>query len=240
VDGDKTNEPGEREREAHDELVAVMGRLAAGDEAAVVTLYERFGAAMAPMVQAVARSRRGPFGRDDLAGVVFEVCEEIARIAGGWSPDGGALPWVWARHRVVNVVDRMLGQWAVPLDDVPEVAERAAPSEPAEVAIVVGAMAVDESFVTTLDRLQPRHEGARLLAEALEHERISPRDRELLLEYGYEQHSGNRSPATTVAPGFGMTEVAVRQAARRSRERIRMLAASDERFAPLATLPLLA
>ena len=63
---------------------------------------------------------------------------------------------------------------------------------------------------------------------------------ELWLEYAYEKQSGNRSPAATVAPGFGMKEDTVRQAARRARQRLRTLAARDERFAPLATLPLLA
>jgi hypothetical protein len=231
-------EHGDRVRRADEELVRVMARLAAGDEAAVVTLYERFGASIAAAVQAVARSRRGLVGRDDLDGIVFEVCEELGRIAGGWSPDGGALPWVWARHRVANVVDRVLGQWALPLDDVLDGVEWVAPAETVHVA--AGVVPADDSFLAALARLGSSHHSARLLAEALEHERISPRDRELMLEYAYEQHSGNRSPATTVAPGFGMKEVAVRQAARRSRERLRGLAARDERFAPLATLPLLA
>jgi hypothetical protein len=39
---------------------------------------------------------------------------------------------------------------------------------------------------------------------------------------------------------FGMREVSVRQAARRARQRLLRLAATDERFAPLAELPLLA
>ena len=240
MDGDKGYEPGGRAGGVDDELAAVMRRLAAGDEAAVVTLYERFGAPIAAAVQVVARARRWRLGADDVDGIVFEVCDEIARVAGGWSPDGGALPWVWARHRVANVVDRVLGQWAVPLDDVADLAERAAPAEALHAAAAAVPAAVDDSFVAALARLGPSHDSARLLAEALERASISPRDRELMLEYAYEQHSGNRSPATTVAPGFGMNEVAVRQAARRSRERIRGLAARDERFAPLAALPLLA
>jgi hypothetical protein len=217
-----------------DDLVAIMRRLAGGDEAAVVTLYERYGGPIAASVHRVARQRRGRIDRDDLDGLVFEVCFELATIAGGWSPDGGALPWVWARHRVANVVDRVLGQWADPLDD-----ERVgaldrhlagAPSPPA----------VGGSLLGALERLVPDMASARLLAEALDHQRISPRDRELWLEYAFEKHSGNTSPAATVAPEFGMTEVSVRQAARRARQRLVRLAASDERFAPLADLPLLA
>ncbi len=216
-----------------DDLVAIMQRLAGGDEAAVVTLYERYGGPIAAAVQRVGRQRRARIDRDELDGLVFEVCFELQSIAGRWSPDGGALPWVWARHRVANVVDRILGQWAEPLDD-----ERlAALGEPAAVAAVSGGSA---SLVDTLERLVPNLESARLLAEALDHERISPRDRELWLEYAFEKHSGNASPAATVAPVFGMKEVSVRQAARRARQRLLRLAASDERFAPLTDLALLA
>lgn len=228
---------GDDRRSDDGDLVAIMARLADGDEAAVVTLYERYGGPIAAAVQRVARQRRHAVDRDDLDGMVFEVCFEIASVAGAWSPDGGALPWVWARHRVANVVDRVLGQWADPLDDqqLAQIAGRdggtTAPASPA---------AVDTALGDVLARLVPSLESARLLAEALDHERISGRDRELLLEYAFEKHSGNASPAATVAPVFGMKEASVRQAARRARQRVLRLAARDERFAPLADLPLLA
>ena len=217
-----------------DDLVGIMGRMARGDDAAIVTLYERYGGPIAAAVQRVARRRPGRIDRDDLDGLVFEVCFELAAIAGAWSPDGGALPWVWARHRVANVVDRVLGQWAEPLDH-----DRLAALDDG-VADAGAQRVVDGSLLDALDRLVPNLEGAQLLAEALDHERISRRDRELWLEYAFEKHSGNTSPAATVAPGFGMKEVSVRQAARRARQRLLRLAASDERFAPLADLPLLA
>ena len=216
-----------------DDLVAIMRRLAEGDDAAVVTLYERYGGPIAAAVQRVARHRRGRIGRDDLDGLVFVVCVELASVAGGWSPAGGALPWVWARHRVANVVDRVLGQWADPLDEA-----RAAAVAPDADTAAAGEAA--GSMLDALARLVPDLGSARLLAEALDHERISARDRELLLEYSYEKHCGNASPAATVAPVFGMKEVSVRQAARRARQRLLRLAARDERFAPLADLPLLA
>ncbi len=217
-----------------DDLVAIMRRLAGGDEAAVVTLYERYGGPIAAAVQRVARQRRGRIDRDDLDGLVFEVCFELASIAGSWSPDGGALPWVWARHRVANVVDRVLGQWADPLDD-----ERVGALD-LRLGEATALPTAGGSLLDALERLVPDMASARLLVEALDHERISPRDRELWLEYAFEKHSGNTSPAATVAPEFGMREVSVRQAARRARQRLVRLAASDERFAPLADLPLLA
>ena len=215
------------------ELEAVMARLAAGDEAAVVTLYERFGGQIAGAVQAVARRRPGRIERDDLDGLVYEVCEELRVVAPAWSPGGGALPWVWARHRVANVVDRVLGQVTEPLDEARLDRLDDRPVEGAE-------RAADGTMLDALERLAPDLASARLLIEALDEAAISRRDRELVLQYAYEKHSGNASPAATVAPAFGMREPSVRQAARRARERLLRLAATDERFALLADLPLLA
>jgi DNA-directed RNA polymerase specialized sigma24 family protein len=216
-----------------DDLAAVMRRLAEGDEAAVVTLYERYGGPIAAAAQRVVRQRRGRVDRDDLDAIVFEVCFELASVAGAWSPEGGALPWVWARRRVANAVDRVLGQWAEPLDE-PRLA--GAGAEPEPVAGWVG----EGTMLSAFESLVPNLDSARLLSEALDEARISTRDRELLFEYAYEKHSGNTSPAATVAPEFGMREVSVRQAFRRARQRLLGLAACDERFAPLAELHLLA
>ena len=279
----------------NDELAQVMRRLAAGDEAAVVTLYERYGSSIAAAVRHVARSRPGRLDDDDVGGAVLDVCFELARVAGGWSPAGGALPWVWARHRVAGAVDRALGQQAQSLDD-----ERAEVLDRLAAAVAPGPSGDEPSLLDTLNRMAsgdpaprpalvdaaamagPRaggpasasaatvpapvvadagravavldltesdpagvggDEGAvgvDLLAEALDRGGVSTRDRELLLEYAYEKHSGHTAPATAVAPLFDMREVSVRQAARRTRERLLRLAASEERFAPLADLPLLA
>jgi hypothetical protein len=267
--------------EKDDDLEQVMRRLAAGDEAAVVALYERYGSSIAASVRHVARSRPGRLDDDDVGGAVLDVCFELARVAGGWSPAGGALPWVWARHRVAGAVDRALGQQAQSLDDErAEVVDRLA-------AVASGPSAAEPSLLDTLNRLAAEDAaeppalvdadaggsetrsrvpsgapperidltdapddaerglpgastGVGLLAEALDRGGVSTRDRELLLEYAYEKHSGNAAPATSVAPMFDMREVSVRQAARRTRERLLRLAASEERFAPLASLPLLA
>ncbi|HET6951282.1 MAG TPA: hypothetical protein VFI47_12950 [Acidimicrobiales bacterium] len=220
--------------EGHD-LAAIMRRLAAGDEAAVVTLYERYGGRIAAAVRRIVARRPVRLEPDEIDGLALEVCFELATVAGAWSPAGGALPWVWARHRVANTVDRVLGLAADPLDDsrIDEVDQRQPPAAP-------GRGPGDASLVETLARVAPDLESASLLAEALDRTRVSVRDRELLLEYAYEKHSGNASPAATVAPVFGMKEVAVRQAARRTRRRVLDLATSDEHFAPLAQLPLLA
>ena len=224
-------------RQDDGDLTGIMRRLAAGDRAAAVTLYESYGGSIAAAVRHVARQRPGRLDPDDVDAVVFEVCFDLAAVAGGWSPDGGALPWVWARHRVANAVDRVLGTVAEPLDDV----RLGAVVEIAGGGLGFGGPATEgPSLVDTLERLATEDDDADLLVDALDEGRVSARDRELLLEYAFEKHSGNASPATTVGPVFGMKEVSVRQAARRTRQRLLRLAASEERFAPLADLPLLA
>jgi hypothetical protein len=224
------------DRQGFDELAAIMDRLAQGDEAAVVALYERFRGRIAGAVQQVAAIRGARLRPDDLEGVVVEVCFELARVAGAWSPDGGALPWVWARHRVANVVDRELGQWSEPLDEqkLAHVVDDAAPPDSGS------APAGDAPMWPVLERIAADHHGARLLLDALERVGISRRDRELWLEYVCEKAVGNPAPATTVGPVFAMKESTVRQAARRVRQRVRCLATTDERYAPLAALPVLA
>ena len=237
-DNDPGGDPGRPRRvdRGDADLVAVMARLAAGDEAAVVTLFERYGGPISAAVQRQVRHRGARIGRDDVEGLVFEVCDEIAKVAGAWRPEGGALPWVWARHRVANVVDRVLGPWTEPLDearmaDLADLADQ--PVESAEAH-------AGGSLLDALERLVPDLAGARLLAEALDAAEISERDRELWFEYQCEKHSGNASPAATVAPVFGMREATVRQAARRARLRLLRLIDTNERYAPLADLPLLA
>jgi DNA-directed RNA polymerase specialized sigma24 family protein len=218
------------------ELVAIMARMGEGDEAAAVTLYERYHGPIAAAVHRVARHRRGRIDPQEVDAVVMDVCFELGTVAGRWSPEGGALPWVWARHRVANVVDRFLGPWVEPLDD----ARLAAVADVDDRLVEGVGPAADGSLLDALDRLVPDLASARLLAEALDEAAISPRDRELWFEYQYEKHTGNASPAATVAPVFGMREASVRQAARRARQRLLRLVATDDRFAPLADLPLLA
>ena len=78
-----------------------------------------------------------------------------------------------------------------------------------------------------------------LLFEALELV-LSERDRQLFLEVEVQQALGDRSPATTVGPMLGMQPAAVRQQYRRARLRLRRLAGTDPRYAPLADLPIVA
>ena len=229
-----------------DELVGIMARLAQGDEAAVVSLYERFGDRVAGTVRAVLRERGLTLVHDEVGGLVLDACLAIAAVAGAWSPDGGALPWTWARRRIERCVDRLIGQRTVPLDDHLHLVESQSQSAGAYAgsAVYAGRAGLDADdgrpLCTALAGLSATDTRCRLLDDAFDRAAVSPLDREVCLQYAAEQHTGNRSPATTVGAMFALKEPTVRQRVRRSRERLRRLAADDTRFAPLAQLPLLA
>jgi DNA-directed RNA polymerase specialized sigma24 family protein len=219
-----------------DDLVGIMARLAEGDEAAVITLYEQFGDRVAGTVRAVLRERGLTLVHDEVGGLVLDACLAIAGVAGAWSPDGGALPWTWARRRIERCVDRLIGQRTVPLDEHLHVVESQA------TGAYAGFAALDDGrpLCTALAGQSAIDARCRLLDDAFDRAAVSPLDREVCLQYAAEQHTGNRSPATTVGAMFALKEPTVRQRVRRSRERLRRLAAAETRFAPLAQLPLLA
>ena len=80
----------------------------------------------------------------------------------------------------------------------------------------------------------------RLLREAFDDAQVSERDRKLLLETQLQASLGDPSPATTVGMLFDMQPPAVRQAVKRTKDRLRRIAEAESRYAPLADLALLA
>lgn len=230
------------ERARMGELAEVMAQLADGDETAAFALYERFGDKVGGTVRAVLRSRGLALVRDEVDGLVLEACLAIAAVASAWSPDGGALPWVYARRRIENCVDRVVGQYTVPLDDYlravenGEVTSGPFASQPGPEATMVD----ERPLVEALAGMAPGDDRCRLLHDALDRAAVSATDRELTLQYAAEQRSGNRSPATTLAAMFDLRDAAVRQRVHRSKRRLRAVAAAEQRFASLADLPLLA
>lgn len=216
------------EQQERDRLVEIMGRIAGGDLAAVVTLYSEFGTRI---VAAVRRQLRhlhvDDVAHDDLQGLVMDACFALADCAGGWDPDGGALPWVWAERRIGNVVQAFVGQHADDLGDV----DRRFPDGPAARG--------DEPEPLALLGREDRPV-CRLLADAFDAADVSERDRRLLLDYQVQHAMGDTSPALTVAPHYGMNPASVRQAVKRTKDRLRHLAGRDERYRPLADLALLA
>src|SRR4051812_49226426 len=205
-----------------------MGRLAEGDRAAAVTLYVTFGA----VISGVVRRHLGRFGVrdvgvDDLDGIVLDACFALADCASGWDPSKHVPPWTWAEHRMVKVVSAWIGQYADELDerayDMPtSVSGRSDEADPLE-------------LLMTCD--DPR---SRLLRDALDCAGVSARDRRLLVETELQTTLGDPSPASTIALEFGMQPAAVRQAVKRSKDRLRQLAAAEARYAPLTDIALLA
>lgn len=209
----------------------VMARMAAGDRAAVFTLATEFGGQIA----AVLRRQLREFGvdivhPDDLGGLVTDACLELFACAPAWRPDGGALPWTWAERRLRALVSSFVGIHADPI----------APGGPEAAAEAVASPSVPEGdeveVLAELARLRPE---CALLVEALERV-ASARNRVILLSVKAQAAAGDPSPAVTVAREHGLRPDAVRQVTKRVLDRLRALAAVDERFAPLADLALLA
>ncbi|HEX8771163.1 MAG TPA: hypothetical protein VF711_10390 [Acidimicrobiales bacterium] len=223
------------ERECFERLEEVMGLMAAGDRAAVFTLYEEFGAtigaALRRQLHAIGVDRVRP---DDIEGLIIDACLEIQACAGAWSPDGGALPWNWAERRLRGLVSRFIGVRADALDD-----ERADAVEPVGVASVGNSGLRDPEEVEVLAGLAAIDADCALLRDALARV-ASDRDRALLLELKVQAGLGDPSPALTVAERHSMRPDAVRQAVKRTLDRLRHLARTDGRYAALGELALLA
>ncbi|MGI8794695.1 MAG: hypothetical protein ACR2H3_16230 [Acidimicrobiales bacterium] len=211
-------------------MVQIMARLAAGDRAAAFTLLEEFG----PPIRAAVRRQFDALGvaadPATLDELTVSAVLEVEACSGGWRPDGGALPWVWANRRLLAMVSSHVGQHHDSLDAEGAVELQARPTitavdDPAEIEVL--------RWVA-----QVRPEAALLLA-ALE-EVTSVRDRAVLLAYEAYRADGDPSPARTVARQFELTPANARQIVKRAKDRVRALAGCDERFAPLVTLALLA
>ena len=206
-----------------------MARLAAGDRTAAFTLAVAFSGPIGAAVRAHLATRGvHDVDRDELDSLVIDVCIMLADVAGAWRADGGAAPWQWAFHRVRQVVSGFVGQHADALDegllDVP--APAPAPGDEPDVMALLDGLAGQWPLVALV------REGLEAVASA--------RDRRILLEVELQAALGDPSPAVTVAAERGMQPAAVRQVVSRTRRRLRGLAQGDERFAPLAHLPLAA
>jgi hypothetical protein len=213
-------------------LEDLMAAMAAGDTAAIFALRGEYGGSIGAAVRDAVRRRGTVCGREEIESLVVDVCLMLFETAASWSPEGGALPWTWAKRRIGNLVDRHLGQFADPLD------------EQRDDRVVGGSTDAtvssdDPPVLEVLDRVSRAHAGARLLQEALGTV-ATARDRELFLELRIQELLGDRSPAVTVGALLGLNPEAVRQQHRRVRLRLRLLAESDARFAELAVLPLVA
>jgi hypothetical protein len=209
-------------------VVELMSRMATGDASAAFELYEEFGA----IIRRVLRGHLAELGahnpsEEDLDGLTLDAVMALLNAAPSWKPDGGAMPWTWAERRLRSIARAHIGQWADELNDDHDGADGPA------------AVALDHDDMDNLVRAAVDHETIRLLLEAFEIA-CTERDAQILIAVKAQAAAGDPSPANTVAAERGMKPPAVRQAAKRTRDRVLHLAATDARFAPLADLPLLA
>ena len=207
-------------------LGEIMGVLPT-DRAALVPFYLEFGDEVRRVVRHLVRRRERALDDDDVDNMTFDACASLAKVAAGWRPDGGALPWVWGRARIERVVDRHFGPITRPLPRFYDREER-----------VVVAAHDEGKLSTALATLAGRDEQCALLLSALE-DTVSPEDAEVLLLYRVQQQSGDPAPADTVGRALGLKPPTVRQRASRARRRLAAAVASDARFARLAGIDLL-
>ncbi len=214
-------------RDQRARLNDLMARLAGGDNGAIFDLHAEFR----PALGAVMRRHLGALDarvpdHDDLEGLVLDAWFVLRDCAGGWDPEGGALPWNWAHHRLRQLASAWVGQYA---DEFDGDLVHPATSHVVEVGDD------DRDVLVVLDDLADRDELVALFRRAL-HLVASERDRVVLLEVGIQEVLGDPSPATTVASLMDMSPEAVRQARSRVRSRLRALARDDDRFAGLGEL----
>lgn len=184
---------------------AVMARLAGGERGAVWELHDLAEPSLTRMLRAEARRIDFRIGDEDVFDLTLDAAIDLAKLAPSWRPDG-ALPWVWARRRVVALVHGHVGTFADELDEthldleVPAVPPRV--EEPREV----------------LRCAARRHPAARELDRKLA--AVSDRDADIWLGVALEKAAGNRSPAVTVAVDHDMRPAAVRKVVQRVGERL--------------------
>lgn len=199
-----------------------------GGVAAAFALQAEFAGPLRGAVRRIAARRGVELSPAELDELLADVALVLFDLAGSWRPDGGALPWVWAEHRIANAVDRHLGLFTDELDD-----ERQAvvDQQPAH----MGGSSSEPASREVLASLAERHPLAAGLADALD-EVATARDCELWLEMRVQESIGDRSPAASVGPTLGLSAEAARQQRRRVDQRLRRLAHTNRRFAALSAL----
>lgn len=195
-----------RNEDLHQAVAEAMAKIAAGDNHAIWGLHPLAAPAVRGMLRGEARRVNAWISDDDIYELTLDAAMLLAGMARSWKP-GSALPWVWARLRILNLVHQHLGTFTRELDESHNEIE-----EP-----LVG-VHVDEPRAA-LRSLARRHEGAQALERQLT-AIANDRDAEVYLGYRLEQAAGNRSPAVTVAADHGMQPAAVRKVVQRVGQRL--------------------
>src|SRR4051794_317149 len=205
-------------------LAELMAEMAAGRGGAVFALADEFGDRIAACLYRHLRHLGVAFiDPGELDGLVLDAAFELERVAGGWDPAGGALPWVWARRRMQALVGRHVGTLGEPLDLARHDDGLGHLSRTAQVP------GDDPDDVAVLARLAAERADCRLLLEALD--RVAPaRNQQILLGVRVQASLGDPSPSVTVAREVGMRPEAIRQVVHRTRRALLALAGADPRF----------
>ncbi len=194
-------------------LETIMDDMAAGDRAMVFRLLDEFGGELAAFVRWAAGEdghRLTPEQVDDL---VFDCGYKLCCIAGSWRPDGGALPWVWARKALVAEIRHSLFG-PVPVDPV-QMAEmhendrRPPPTSSEE----------EPDWMARLENLAAVEPRVAAFMAAVEG--VTRRNVNVYLEYRVQQYLGDPEPSRTVGTMFSLTPANVRQISHRVQARLR-------------------
>jgi hypothetical protein len=213
-------------------LEEIMSQLAANDRAFVWSLVEDFGDELAAVVRYnVASIGRREVLREEgrIEALFLDVAVLIFSVAPSWKADGGALPWVWARRPIQQLVSAELGHRVDELDEATQLlAEALTQSE-----------GMAEGQAVAVQTLAGTHSVVASLVDAL---RTAGSERQVAIhiEYGTQRALGDPSPAKTVGAMFDMKPDNVRQIDSRLRKRVRELVANDPSYADLAGLRWLA
>lgn len=214
-------------------LVEAMVGVAGGQPEAIGALFEVASGPIRGMILSRFQEAGIWLSGERLDDLVRDLVVELIGLAPGWRADGGALPWVWARGRLLALAYARLGVLADDIEGQPSlVADRGNPDD-----VLAGEPWAPASVV--LDRLAAVRPDAALLVKALD-TAVSTRDRSVWLEVLAEQAGGNRSPAVTVAQTHDISPDLVRKICQRVRRKVTDLSAGDRRFEPLLELPALA
>lgn len=216
------------------ELDSIMAT-ATDDGAAPWALLAAFGDEIGATLRALARADglAGRIDADELDGLVADACVVIVGVAGSWRPDGGALPWTYARPRLLALLRRHAGPIMAPLPPVD-------PADPRNWGGTTPVDSDDSLVVLASAAAAPAAEPAvGALHEALT-ATCTPDDGELVLRYLQHKAAGDPSPSHSVGAQLGRHPDAVRQAFCRARTRLRRLALAEHRFRCLLGLPFLA
>ena len=213
-------------------LEVIMAQLAAGDPAAVWALANEFNRELS----SAAAARLREIGRSEVAndqavmsGLVIDIALLLHGVAHVWNSEGGALPWVWARNAVNQLVSETVGHRSVSIDDEQSSGGRGLTDAPQN----------DPTEEVDLDVLADRRPIVRLLRTAIA-EVGSTRDQRVHIAYRTQCGDGDPSPSHTVGAEFGLHPGNVRQIDRRMRKKLGALIDSDCSYAELEDLRWLA